>query len=90
MPGSLKDWLGLSLVLACALVLLAIGAAAVCFVGFAWALIITVAVAALIYRFVPIGPYGEGSYVIVSAWILLAIGLAVGLVLRLIFHLVLQ
>lgn len=86
MPGTLKNWLGLALVALCALVLLAIGAAAVCFFGFAWALIVTVALAALIYRFVPIGPYGEGSFVIVSAWILLAVGLAVGLVLRLVLQ----
>ena len=43
---------------------------------------------ALIYRFIPIGPYGEGSFVITGSWLLLAIGLAVGLALRLFLRLV--
>lgn len=90
MPAALKNWLGLSLVALCALAVVAIAAASVCFFGFAWAVIIVAIVGALIYRFVPAGPYGEGSYVILTAWILLAIGLAAGLVLRLALHLVLQ
>lgn len=81
MPGSLRNWLGLALVAAAALVFLAIGAAACFFAGFAWAVLICAGVGWFIGRG-DLGQNGEGSYVVVAAWILLAIGVAVGLVLR--------
>ncbi|HAJ02615.1 MULTISPECIES: hypothetical protein [unclassified Brevundimonas] len=83
MPDFMGDWLGLALLLCCALVLVAISGAATVWFGFAWAFIITVVVGALIYRWMPIGTYGEGAHVIIIAWILLAIGLVIGLLIGL-------
>lgn len=83
MPVSLKNWLGLALIALCAVVVMAIGAASCFFAGFAWAVLICAFVGWLISR-QDLGQNGEGAYVVVCSWILLAVGLAVGLVLRLV------
>ena len=52
------------------------------YVGLAWSLIIAVVVGVLIGRFAPTGPYGEGAYAVFAIWILIAIGVVIGLVTR--------
>ena len=48
MPDFMRDWLGLALLICCALLLVAISGAATVWFGFAWAFIISVIVGALI------------------------------------------
>lgn len=82
MPGYLKDWLGLAVVAICAVMVAAIGASACFFFGFAWAVLICAAGVWLCDRYVPTGPYGEGSYLIFYVMVLLAIGVVIGLIAR--------
>lgn len=81
MPRALSDYLGLAVVLVCALVLLCAGAAVAFFFGLAWAVIALVVAGWLMSR-LDMGQNGEGSYVIVVALIILAVGVAGGLLLR--------
>lgn len=84
MPQRLKDWLGLAALAACAVVVIAIGATICAFLGFAWAVLICAVIVWLCDRYIPAGPYGEGAYLIFYILILLAVGVVIGLITRMV------
>lgn len=84
MPETLKNWLGVILLIVLALIPVVASATLTVFTGFSWAVLICGGLGVLAGRYFPTGPYGEGAFVVVWIWILLAIGIFVGLVTRLV------